>query len=454
VFKEIADAIESDLHAGKLRVGDPLPTQRELAEHLGLNFTTITRAYDEAKRRGLVTARVGRGTFIASPSSTRKSRANETGADTDLSVNTPPLPEWMETTLWDTLERLRRDSSSAARLLGYHSRHQDEVAHHAGVTWLQSRGLDAVPERVVVTAGSQHALSLLLTTIARPGDVVLVEALGYPGLQDAARSASVRLVGVELDAEGVRPDALDEACRKYKPKALFCVPSLQNPTTSIMSVKRRNSIVEIARKHRIRVVEDDICGPLLPDAPPAFAELAPDVGFYIGSLSKCVAPGLRAAFVLLPTPEDAVRLRAAVRATVLMPAPLALSVASEWVTDGTANRAVMDIRKEAITRGAALRQILSAFDVAAPAGSIHAWLRLPKSWTVGALVARAQQQRIRVAPSDWYVMPSTPDGGIFPPPAAIRLTLGSEPNRALFEAAIRRLASILEHAPSHGSPNL
>jgi DNA-binding transcriptional MocR family regulator len=454
VFKEIADAIEADLRAGRLGTGDPLPTQRELAKHLGLNFTTITRAYDEAKRRGLVTARVGRGTFVASPSASRKAREPDLPGDTDLSVNTPPLPSWMEATLWNTLERLRRDAPTTQMLLGYESGQQADVAHDAGVTWLESRGLAASPERVVLTAGSQHALSVLLTTLARPRDVVLVEALGYPGLQGAAASRSVRLVGVELDGEGVRPDALEDACKKYKPKALFCVPTLQNPTTAVMSLKRRNAIVDIARKYRIRIVEDDICGPLLADAPAAFSAIAPDISFYIGSLSKCVAPGLRVAFVLLPTIEEAARLRAAVRASVLMLSPLPLSVASAWVTDGTANRAILDIRKEAIARGATLRKILSGFDVAAPAGSIHAWLRLPHPWTLASLVAQAHRARLRVAPADWYVMPSTPDGATPIPPAHIRVALGAEPDRAVFEAAIERLASILEHAPSHGPSSL
>jgi DNA-binding transcriptional MocR family regulator len=453
VFREIADAIESDLRSGKLAAGDPLPTQRELAARLGLNFTTITRAYTEAKRRGLITARVGRGTFVSSPA-TRAARQGNQRSDVDLSENTPPMPEWMDGALWKTMDTLRKDPSTARMVLSYDSRHRGEEANHAGVAWLRARGLDAPPDRVVVTGGGQHALSLLLTTLAKPGDVALVEALGYPGLQAAATAAAIRLVGVDLDDEGVRPDSLDQACRKHKPKALFCVPTLQNPTAAVMSLKRRHAIIEVARKHHLRLVEDDICGPLLSSAPPPFAALAPELATYIGSLSKCVAPGLRVAFVLNPSAEDATTLRAAVRASLLLLPPLTLSLASAWIADGTAERAIIDIRKESVARGAILRRLLSGFDVTAPAGSLHAWLVLPQSWTLAAFVAQAQQNRIRVAPADWYAMPAGKDAAKSDLPSAVRLTVGAEPDRAAFEEAIRTLASVLEHSPTRQSSRL
>jgi DNA-binding transcriptional MocR family regulator len=452
VFKGIADAIEADLRSGRLSVGDPLPTQRQLADELGLNFTTITRAYAEAKRRGLLTARVGRGTFVASLSA-RSALAGER-RDVDLSENTPPIPDWLDSALWSAMDRLRKNPSSTQRLLSYESRHRDAEMHHAGLSWLRARGLDPSPERVVSTAGGQHALSLLLQTLAKPGDIVLVESLSYPGVQSAAAAAAVQLVGVDLDDEGVRPDSLEQACRKHKPKALFCVPTLQNPTAAVMSLKRRQAIIEVARKHRIRVVEDDICGPLLASAPPPFAALAPEIAVYIGSLSKCVAPGLRVAFVLAPREEDATMLRSAVRASLLLLPPLMVALAQSWIADGTAERAIVDIRKESVARGAILHRLFSGFEITAPAGSLHAWLQLPRAWTLAAFVAQAQQHRIRVAPADWYVMPPSTDGRKLDVPAAVRLTVGAEPNREEFEGAIRTLASVLEHGPTRQSSRL
>ncbi|AHG93669.1 aminotransferase class I and II (plasmid) [Gemmatirosa kalamazoonensis] len=456
VYRAIADALEADIKAGRLGAGDALPTQRDLAERLGVNFTTVTRAYAEARRRGLLDARVGSGTFVAgAPNGSAASTAAvpEETRDVDLSVNAPPVPAWMGGALRATIESVGADGDVVRQMLTYRTRRGDAMAREAGVAWLRGRGIDASAERVAVTGGAQHALALLLATLARPGDTVLVEALCYPGLEGSAASAGVRLVGVPVDEEGLRPDALDAACRRHGATLLCCVPTLQNPTTAVMSLARRQAIVDVARRRGLRVVEDDICGPLLQDAATPLAALAPDVVTYVGSLSKCVAPGLRTAFVLAPSRDDAARLDAAVRASVLMLSPLPLAVAASWVADGTAARAVADISREAAARGALARALLGAPNVSAPAGSIHAWLRLPSTWTVAGFVAEAQQQGIRVTPADWYVRP---DGSARPAPVpnAVRLALGSAPDRAALERALRALAAILAHEPARRAPTL
>lgn len=445
-YRAIADALEADIRAGQLSPGDPLPTQRDLAKRLGVNFTTVTRAYAEAQRRGLVTATVGRGTFVASAGS----GLNDVDiGDHDLSVNAPPLPAWVATTLRATLARLSNDSGVVASTLSYESRLGSLRARDAGVRWLQSRGLDAEPERVVLTAGAQHALATLLATIVRPGDAILTEALAYPGLQSAAELAGVRVVGVDLDDEGLRPDLVDKACRRVRPKAIFCVPTAHNPTTATMSLERRRAIVSVARRHRVPIVEDDICGPLFPDVRP-LASLAPELVTYIGSLSKSVAPALRVAFVLSPTAEASARVAAAVRASVLMLAPLPVAVASAWIEDGTAERVIADVRKEATERGSLTSRILGDDNVICPAGSIHAWLRLPSSWTLAAYVAQAQQQGVRVAPADWYVAP----GDERVTPNAVRLTLGAEASRPRLEEALRTLAALLRQPMGRSPSNL
>ncbi|HZS60848.1 MAG TPA: PLP-dependent aminotransferase family protein [Gemmatimonadaceae bacterium] len=434
-YRAIADALETDVREGRLAPGDALPTQRDLARAIGVNFTTVTRGYAEARRRGLINATVGRGTFVAS----REVRAS---GDHDMSVNTPPIPDWLSAAFRETLTRVAGDPSLARQVLSYDLRFGDGTIRDAGASWLRGRGLEASADRVVPSAGALHGLSLVLNTFARPGHRVVTESLAYPGLHSVAAAAGVRLVGVAIDDEGLIPDSLEAACKKYKPKMLCCVPSFQNPTTAVMSLARRRDILTIARRYGLRVVEDDICGPLLSEpAPPLLATLAPDIVTYVGSLSKCVAPGLRTAFVLAPTAEEAARLDTTLRAAMLMLSPLPLVVASAWILDGTASRAATDIRREAAARTQLARSILGVDRVAAPDGSLHGWLRLPASSTVAAFVAKAQERGVRVTPADWYVTPSPGEG--IPVPRAVRFTLGNERDRARIEQALRTLASIL-----------
>jgi DNA-binding transcriptional MocR family regulator len=451
-YRAIADALEADVRAGRLAPGDALPTHRELADHLGVNFTTITRAYTEARRRGLITATVGRGTFVADASAQLRDATARPTEDYDLSVNAPPMPGWLSSALHETIARLGAEPSFAHGALSYEGRLGDASAREAGVTWLGDRGLDADPSRVVVTAGAQHALALLLSTITRPNDTVLVESLSYPGLHGAAAMAGVRLVGVDIDHEGLRPDALDACCERFEPKAIFCVPTLHNPTVATMSPRRREEIIAIARQHGVRVVEDDIYGPLQPEARP-LAALAPDFVIHIASLSKCVAPGLRTAFVLTPTADEASRLTATLRASVLMLSPLPLLVASSWIDDGTAHRAVADIRREAASRNALAQHILGADRLLTAPASLHAWLRLPPTWSLAGFVAHAQQNGVRVAPADWYVTPSA-SAETTTAPNAVRLTLGAEPDRARLEHALKLLASILDQPVGLRASNL
>jgi DNA-binding transcriptional MocR family regulator len=387
----------------------------------------------------LINATVGRGTFVATPAG---SGAVRTG-DHDLSVNTPPATGWLPGAFRDTLTRVAMDPGLAHRMLSYDTRADEETARTVGSSWLQARGLEAPANRVVATAGALHALSMVLGTLVRPGDTVLTEALAYPGLQSAASAADVRLVGVDLDAEGLRPDALEAACRRLRPTTLCCVPSLHNPTAAVMSFARRKQIVAVARRHDMKIVEDDIYGALLaPPGPTPLAMLAPDLVTYISSMSKCVAPGLRTAFLLAPTTDEASRLQRALRGSLLMLSPLSIAVAAAWIADGTAERAVTAVRREAAIRAALARSILGEERVVAPDGSLHAWLRLPPTWTVAAFVALAQQQGIRVAPADWYVTPTEAESA--PVPSAVRLALGGESDRAELEESLRKLAAILD----------
>jgi DNA-binding transcriptional MocR family regulator len=156
-----------------------------------------------------------------------------------------------------------------------------------------------------------------------------------------------------------------------------------------------------------------------------------------------VAPGLRTAFVLLPTSAEAERLATSVRTSVLMLSPLATALATAWINDGSAQKAVADIRREATTRTQLARHLLGEDRLVAPAGSLHGWLRLPETLTVAGFVAQAQQHGIRVAPADWYVTRGDAESSMGVP-NAVRLTLGAEQDRARLERALRTIASIID----------
>jgi DNA-binding transcriptional MocR family regulator len=218
LYQAIADAVADDLRSGRLAPGVRLPPQRRLAASLGVDLTTVTRAYNEAARRGLIVARVGQGSFVA-PQAAGQTYGAAAGAPVDLTMNMPPL--------FDDPGLVRRMWRAAGDLetgegLPLLMRYQDpggaQDDRAAGAAWLAERipGLGA--ERTLVAAGAQAALVAALGALANPGDAICTEALAYPGLRAAAAHLGLALVGLELDAEGVVPEALAKACREIGPR--------------------------------------------------------------------------------------------------------------------------------------------------------------------------------------------------------------------------------------------
>ncbi|MFN5717084.1 MAG: aminotransferase class I/II-fold pyridoxal phosphate-dependent enzyme, partial [Bradyrhizobium sp.] len=132
-----------------------------------------------------------------------------------------------------------------------------------------------------------------------------------------------------------RPDALDEACRKHKPKVVYLVPTQQNPTTATMSAARRKAVADIIRKRGCVLIEDDVYGPLEPQVAP-IASLIPEHTYLAASIAKCIAPALRVAYLLAPDASAEQRMRAGMQATMQMPPSLMVALVTQWLRSGIA----------------------------------------------------------------------------------------------------------------------
>ena len=219
-------------------------------------------------------------------------------------------------------------------LQDFHAPEGAPWARDAIVQWLAPALGDVIAnDRIVVTNGAQSGLVAVLGAIAREGDVILADAVTYQGMTNLCRTLDVTLTPVETDRGGMRPDALAAACAQLKPRALFLVPCLQNPTAVTLSPERRTSIVEIARRHDCLIVEDDVYRHLLADAPPPIATLAPERTVYVNSFSKTVAPGLRYGAVVAP-PEYIGDIAAMQRVACWSISPLNALVATLLIEEG------------------------------------------------------------------------------------------------------------------------
>ena len=214
IYIAIAKAIGADIASGRLRPGARLPTHRELAEALNVSIGTVTRGYVEAMRRGCIRGETGRGTFVRPSGPERPPLPSTLDANAgliDLSLSYPIYCEDpdLAAALSALVERM-----DVSRLLRYQSAHAQTRHLEAGVSWMRRLGLDTEPDSVVITAGAQHALDVILSALTKPGDLIFADELTYPGLMSVAQHRHLRLQGIAMDDVGMDADALLAACRQ------------------------------------------------------------------------------------------------------------------------------------------------------------------------------------------------------------------------------------------------
>ena len=316
----------------------------------------------------------------------------------------------------------------------------------AGAAWIGRCGLDAAPERVLVTAGVQHAMEVVFATLLTPGDLVVTESLTYAGLKALANHLHFRLEGLELDEHGLCPDSLERACRAHAPKMLYCLPTIQNPTGSIMPESRRREIAAIATRHALTIVEDGSYAFFVEQDIP-LASFAPDRSYYLAGTSKSLVPGLRVGYVLTP-PGLAPRFVPSVFATTIMASPITAEVVSEWMADGLADRVVKWKRQEIAARQNIARRILAACALEGDERSPHIFLRLPEPWRAEEFAAQASLRGLAINTAQEFVV------GRGPAPHAIRICLGMPSTRETLEAGLDVLAEMLAGEPEPSAPGV
>ncbi|NGM50557.1 PLP-dependent aminotransferase family protein [Caulobacter sp. 602-2] len=418
IYRRVFEALRAAVADGELSAGEQLPPQRTVAGLLGVDFTTVTRAYALAREQGLVEGAAGRGTFV------RRRAGEEEAGFVDLSMNLPPQPQGL------SLAALLRETTAQvlartdpATLMAYHAGPGSLAQRAAGAAWL-APGLGAVdPERIVVCAGAQAALSAILAVETAPGDAVIVEALTYPGLLAALAARGVRAVACPMDAEGIMPEALAERLAATGARLMVVTPTWQNPTTATMGPLRRAAVVEACAAAGARLVEDDAYGRLPEQAPEALAALAPERTWHVATLAKALTPGLRIAYVAAPDPACAERLAAAGHALCQMPPPLMAAVAAAWIREGTAEAILAGVRAEAAARRALAAEILPL--AVGPVGCLHVWL----DRAVGG-----SAEGLSLASAELFAAPGVQAGGA-------RLSLGAPGKQAVLASALRRVAA-------------
>ncbi len=436
----IVDALARDIASGALQPGQQLPTHRDLAFRLGVAVATVSKAYGEAKLRGYLRGGVGSGTFVLEPALSERRRvrpddAAESGID--LSFSAPVTTLGQAKALATALRRLGREAIPVP-LLDYHRPWTGHERHRqAGAAWLGTLGLVANPEDVAVTSGAQHAACIVLLSNTAAGDILLTDELTDPLVKFLATTLRLELRGVPMDEHGLHPEALEEACRKDRIRALLCMPDHHSPTLLVMPERRRRAIAAIARAHDLLILENAVYRPLVQAPPAPISSFAPERSFFFSSFSKVIAPALRIGFLAAP-PGWAQNFVLGFGATNWLASPLTADIAAGWIEDGTADQFAELQRNELQYRnGLAVRHLGRFKPVSLPSG-MHLWLTLPLPWRADGFARQARARGTLVLPSEAFAV------GRGDVPHAVRISLGGTAgSRARLEEGLATLAGLL-----------
>ncbi len=440
-YQALAEAIADAIGSGALPPGAKLPPMRDLAWKLGVTVGTVGRAYALAEQRRLVSGQVGRGTYVldiqaADPAMFGRGTADPPSlADgtIDMTRNIPVIAS-QAAALAEALGAISRKPGLGS-LLNYMPDGGLPAYRAAGAAWIARAGLDLAPERVVLAGGAQHALAVSVLALSRPGDTVLTEHLSFAGVRNAVRLMGARPVGVAMDEEGALPESIDRMARETGAKLVFLTPTIHSPTTAMMGRERRRAIAEVLRDRDLLLIEDDVYGFLPRERPEAIAALAPEHTIYLASVSKCLAPGLRLAW-MAPPPRLRERIVETVHSTALALPAFSAEIVTRWIADGTAERLLDELRAEIAERHAIARGALAGLSWRGRPDAMHAMIDLPAGWQAGEFADAAQRSRIAVCPAQAFAIDPASA------PNAIRVTLGATADRATLERALRTIAAL------------
>ncbi|MDT0309523.1 PLP-dependent aminotransferase family protein [Streptomyces sp. DSM 44917] len=443
-YRAVADGIAAAIADGRLRPGDRLPTQRELARRRGIAPSTAARVYRELARRGLTTGEVGRGTFVraASPAA-GPALAEPSGQRVDLELNYPVVPE-QSALLAGGLAPLLRPGvlTSATGPVGVAG---TAGARLAAAALLARAGWRPEPGQVLFAGSGRQAVAAAVAALVPPGGRLGAEELTYPVLKAIAARLHVTLVPLPVDEQGLVPGAVAAAHRAAPLHALYAQPVLHNPLGVTMPGPRRAELAGVLRALGVPVVEDTIwaflCGE---EDPPPLAALLPELTVLVDSLSKRLAPGLTTGFAVAP-PALLPTVAAALRSGGWGPGRFALEAATRWLAEGAVEAVVRAKRADAAARQEIAARELAGFAVRGDARSYSCWWELPRAWRAETFVAAAARHGIAVTPAAAFAV------GAARAPGAVRLGLASPPPGTL-AAALSRLADLARSGPEDVAP--
>jgi DNA-binding transcriptional MocR family regulator len=417
--------------------GYKMPPQRVLANQLGVNHGTVTRAYKICEEKGLVKGIVGKGTFIAASPGLPISLLTD-HKDTGLISLGMAIPLYECNPFIEMHVKQVRDSMDYGLTMTYcppegHIKHR-----YVAANWLMKYEMNVAAENILITSGTQNALSIILMTLFQKGDRIIVDEYTYTGLISLASYMNVILVPVFGDEQGIDIDALKLACRREQPKGIYIMADYQNPTTVTLSAEKRKALAKVIEDNHLLLMEDATFSFSLEKKMKPISAHIPEQSLFIMGTSKAISPAFRISYIAAPS-SLVEKLSHGLNNIIWMASPYTSEIVSLLQSTGAYER----IEKEKIRllkgRNQSFDEIMTGYDVLPAPTSCYRFIQLPHGYDDVELEYLALEKGVQILSANRFYVGSKPEK------PTVRLAVSAPNSLEELETALTIIKELLEN---------
>ncbi|GAB6181410.1 PLP-dependent aminotransferase family protein [Desulfotomaculum defluvii] len=437
LYTSIAEMLEKDIKNGVLSPGTKLPPQRELADYLNVNLSTISRAFKLCAQKGLICATIGNGTFVSSDAGSNTFLLQEYSSPQIIEMGSvfPQPTSYVELT--EQIKKMLAEPGFR-NLFNYGRPEGTFWQKETAAKLIKKAGYDAEPQNILLANGGQNTIAAILASLFKPGDRIGTDPVTYPGIKTAANMLGIQLIPIKQGHYEITRAGLLYACKNENIKGLFVIPDYHNPTTHTMSNDTRKMIANVAMSNNLIVIEDATLSLMAENLHAPIVSYAPENTLYISSLSKVIAPGLRLAYVVTP---DIFRkkLSEALYNINISVSPMMAELASRLITAGITDKIIEKHRIYTREQNKIVNDYLNGYSVLGELECIFRWLILPERFTGEDFESKAYRAGVRVYAAERFTVGKTK------PLRAVRLAVTAPGSNSELKKAMKIIKNLLEN---------
>lgn len=394
IHKELTDLLRKDINEGVLLPGTKLPPQRELADFLDINVSTVSRAFKECEQEGLLSSAVGSGTFVAYSAISAEAMLPHSGKSGTIEMGSLSPVNLSTNILKKVLDELV-NSTELDHLFEYHFPRKNSWHNEAGARLIGKSGYTPEPESIMFSFGGQNALAAILSGLFRAGDRIGCDPFVFSGLKSLASLYGIRLIPIKTENGEISSSGLMHAVKNENISGLYINPDFQNPTTHIMSEECKDMIARVAVKYDFVVIEDAIFSLLKQTKTSTVQSRAPEQTIHMASISKVIAPGLRTAYISVPE-KYRTNVGNALSAINLSISPLSLELSSRLIVSSNLEKLLNESRAYVKRRNSIVDKALAGYEVHGSAECPFRWLVFSEGLDAGLLEDKLHKDHVQI----------------------------------------------------------